>query len=263
MQSIKLPDYEAMFSVTESRVAKPLLDFELACLASAAGAEEFVEVYGPLIKAQSPDVCATYFASWIGRLCAAVAYAMWHDRLDLQLMPEGVFIQMEESPRGAAISFRLACLEPVPLPVEPDAEKERILEGLASFFGQTIRPVVEAVSAAGGVSPGAVWALMGSGLHYMLDKWRSEETDMEMKARLEAVADILLQRLPPEAFGRPGNPFQLKFRLTQNLKKDGQVRLKPSCCLAYKTNTGHGYCFTCPKLSEEEREARRGAAALA
>jgi ferric iron reductase protein FhuF len=261
MQSIELPYYEAMFSVTESRVTKPLIDLELACLASTVGAEEFVEVYAPQIKAESPDVCATYFASWIGRLCAAVSYAMWHDRLDLNLMPEAVFLQMEETPRGAAISFRLACLEPVALPSEPEVENELMLQGLASFINQTIRPVVEAVSGVGGVSPGAVWALMGAGLHYMLDKWRSEETDPELKARLETMADILIHRLPAEVFGRQSNPFNIKFRMTKNLKGDGQIRLKASCCLAYKTKTGYGYCFSCPRISEEEREARRVAAA--
>lgn len=259
MQSIELSTYEAMFGVTDRRADKPLFMLELACLASTVGAEEFVEVYGPRIKAKSPDVCATYFASWLGRLGAAVAYAMWHDRLDLRLTPEGVFLQMEEASYGAAMSFRLVCPDPVALPAE--ADEEQMLQGLASFYSQSLRPVVDAVAAAGGVSPGAIWALMGSGLHYILDKWRSEETDPVLQTRLETVADILINRLPPEVFGRPGNPFQIKFRLTRSLKGDGRVRLKASCCLAYKTDTGHGYCFACPKISEEEREMRRAAAA--
>lgn len=261
MQSIDLSYYEAMFAVTEKRAAKPLLNLELACLASTVGAEEFVEVYAPQIKAESPDVSATYFASWIGRLCAAVCYGMWHDRLDLNLTPEGVFLQMEESPKGASLSFRLVCLEPIALPSEGNAEEKQMLQSLSSFFDQTIRAVVDAIAAAGSISPGAVWALMGSGLHYMLDRWRAEVTEEELKARLEKVADILIYRIAPEAFGRAGNPFQIKFRMTKALKGDGQIRLKASCCLAYKTQTGHGYCFACPRISEEEREARRIAAA--
>lgn len=259
MHSIELSTYETMFGVTDRRADKPLFMLELACLASTVGAEEFVQAYAPRIKADSPDVCATYFASWLGKLGAAVAYAMWHDRLDLRLRPESVFLQMEESAYGASISFRLACPEPVALPAADD--EKHMQRGLAAFYSRCIRPVVEAVAAAGDVSPGAVWALMGSGLHYILDKWRSEETDPVLKDRLETVADILIHRLAPEVFGRPANPFRIQFRLTRSLKGNGQVRLKAACCLAYKTNTGHGYCFTCPKISEEEREKRRAVAA--
>lgn len=259
-QFINLPFYERMFAVTCHRAAEPLLDLELACLASTVGAEEFVRVYAPQIKAETPDVSATYFASWIGRLCAAVCYGMWHDRLDLGLTPDGVFLHMEETPGGTSISFRLACLDPVLFHGKEEQEEFLVKQGLEQLFARTIAPVVDAVADAGGISPGSIWSLMATGFHYMLDRWHAEETDGPSRERLERLADILINRIPPEAFGRLQNPFRQQFVMTRSLKGDSLVRIKGACCLAYKTKTDHGYCFTCPRINEEERGARRAAA---
>lgn len=35
------------------------------------------------------------------------------------------------------------------------------------------------------------------------------------------------------------------------------MRIKASCCLAYLTDTGHGYCYSCPRMGEEERMEQR------
>ncbi|WP_438447906.1 (2Fe-2S)-binding protein [Gorillibacterium sp. sgz5001074] len=255
---IDLTFYEQNYYVTTSSAPELLYECGLEDLTRPEGAAGFVRAYAPEIKALSPDVASTYFASWLGRLGAAYLYGLWHDGVELDLRLERLSLQMCRTPRGAALSFRLNPGELQARPVVDAEWPDAVHEALSAYYSTQIRPVVEAVAAAGGVPAGSVWGLMATGLYYILDQWRGMVPDGERRNRLEELADLVVNRLEPQVFGRSRNPFQIKFRLVESLQNpEVQVRLKGSCCLAYKTDTGHGYCYTCPKISEDEREQMR------
>lgn len=249
--------YEKQFFVTVHGAAEPLWESELTKLAEPAGARVFVETYAPQIKSPSRDVAGTYFASWLGRLCAAFSYSLWHDGAQLELDFSQVTLQMDRQPRGVLLLFRLKELVAVPLPEEPKEEMAAMESALAEFYGSQVRPVVEAVAEAAGVPSGSIWGLMATVFYYVLDMWKGSSPDERQSARLEALIKILTERLGEGVYGRK-NPYKLKFQYVESrYNPDEKMRVKASCCLAYKTETDHGYCYTCPKLSEEERAQKR------
>lgn len=250
--------YEKVFFVTQRDIPDPVFEIGLAELAAPAGAAAFVDAYAPEIKAVSRDVAATYFASWAGRLCAAYQYALWHDRTVPGLTLSDLQLRMHRQERGTALSFRV--LEPRFEELPGDAEEEAaVYTALTHFYGAEIRPLLEAVAEAGGVPAGSLWGLHATGMYYIFDAWEQQtQGDAEARARLKLVQETVVHKLPPDVFGRPGNPFGIKFRMVESREDPNkQVRVKGSCCLAYKTETGHGYCYTCPKINEEERGKMR------
>jgi hypothetical protein len=252
--------FEQMFYVTHSGAPEPLFEVDLDRLAQGDGALQFVQAYAPEIKASTYDVAATYFASWAGRLCAAHYYALWHDGLDMRLTLRDVSLQLVRQQWGVGITFKLKEYEAVPVPLIGESVEQTMHSAIERFFGEVVRPIVDAVSEAGGVSSGSVWALMTGAYSYLLSQWRGQELDDTARERLGLLNTLLVEKVRPEVFGRPKNPFQAKPRMVENIQGTGQlVPLKGSCCLAYKTDTGHGYCFTCPKINEEERQGKREA----
>lgn len=253
--------YGQLYGVTQERKSAPILELSLEELAGPEGAEALVRTYAPQIKASTYDVPATYFSSVAGRFAAAYCFALWHDGIDPGWTLQDAVLQMWREKEYAEWSFVVNQFGREPLPQEAAVLETAILSALERFLGQVTRPMVDTVAEAGGVSAGSMWALMATGLHYMLGMWEGLVRNEEDKARLDIVSDVLLHRLQPEVFGRTRNPFAVKRRMVDNIKADGgKVAIKGSCCLAYKTEHAR-YCFTCPKISEEERQAKREEAA--
>jgi ferric iron reductase protein FhuF len=253
METIDFAEYEKQYFVTLRKPPGGKREFELKSLAESGGARDFVNAYAPMIKAQSHDVAATYFASWFGRVCAAFQYALWHDAAHIDLSLHNLALQFVDRPQGTALMFRLKNAEVSGI---SDAERAgRIAKYMELFYGGQVRPLLETVAQAGGVSVGMLWGMVATAMHYIRDVWVAQADSDERKARLSHDTDMLFYRLEPGIFGRKRNPFDIKFRMVENPKQPGSMmRLKASCCLAFKTDTGHGYCYTCPRLTDAERE---------
>lgn len=265
-KTLDLRVYERMYSVTLARAGEPLLELPLTGLAEPEGAARLVRVYAPEIKASTYDVAATYFASWAGRLFAACLYAMWHDGVKLDAGLGHITLQMEKGPQGIALAFRFASMHAEAVPEARFGQEEFLLHAMEELIAGTIRPLADAIAAAGGVSPGIMWALMATGLHHIQRAWKAQASDADapQQERMELVTSLLRERVRPEVFGQTRNPFQIKLRMVDSRDGAGEkIPVRAACCLAYKTDTDHGYCFSCPKLSEEERQAKRWAAAAA
>lgn len=259
--AIDMEFYEQYYYVTDRALPDLLFERGLEELARPEGAAAFIAAYAPEIKAKSPDVAATYFASWAGRLCAAYQYGLWHDGVKLDLAADNMVLQMHPTPKGTALSFRVKALRAKGMPDGAGtAWEEEAYGALSEFYFGHIRPLLEGVAAAGGVPAGTLWGLLATGMYYILDLWKGMVKEEDKQVRLEQLTGLLVNRLEPRVFGRARNPFRLKFRQVESLSQPGEtVRLKAACCLAYKTDTDHGYCYTCPKITTEERDRIRQA----
>jgi len=247
--------YEKLFFVTLEDKPDTLFRASLSSLLDREGAEAFVRAYGPLIKALSPDVTGTYFASWFGGVCTAFQYSLWRDNAAAVLSLDRIELLVYKSENRSIVTFRIPSWEAAPLPEGSRAESS--LEAMEAFYGTQVKPLLESIAAAAGIPVGQLWGTIATRVHYALDRWLQEAESGEQRQRVEQDFDALFYALRPEVFGRKKNPFDIKFRMIDNPRAPGeQMRIKAVCCLAYKTDTGHGYCFTCPRLNEQEREEK-------
>ncbi|MCS7463955.1 (2Fe-2S)-binding protein [Paenibacillus doosanensis] len=249
--------YAGQFGVTLEDRTDTVFGASLSSLAGAEGAESFIRAYAPLIKALEPDVAGTYFASWFGAVCAAFQYSLWHDNAKPDLSLDNVELQLYVKEQRAGMEFRVRQWESESLPDAAAHRSSQAVEAMEAFYGRQIRPLLESIAGVVGLNAGQLWGVIGTRLHYVKDRWLEEAETEEQRERLNHDLDQLLRGLDPAVFGRPKNPFDIRFRMMENPRKPGeQMRIKAVCCLAYKTDTGHGYCFTCPRLSERERQEK-------
>ncbi|MNN16956.1 hypothetical protein D3C81_1301180 [compost metagenome] len=141
----------------------------------------------------------------------------------------------------------------------PEGEKsEWREEWLGRFYQQTIAPVFACISNITGLPLGQVWAQIPLGIEYYVKHINSileEETHQE---ELMEQYHFLIRELDPSWFGLHRNPFNINWKWIDDPRREGgKVPMKPTCCLAYRTDTGHGYCYSCPKMTKEQREDKR------
>lgn len=253
MFNLDLEAYEKQFSVTVRNQPQALFHTELVSFMEQEGFQPFMETYGSMIKALSSDVVATYFASWVGRVCAAFHYALWHDGVHLDLTLSNLTLHVSQQSGYAVLHFRLKELRGK---LVPDSGRETCLKTyLEDYYEWQVRPLFESVAKACGISVGSLWGQLATRLHYYQDAWLKETTDEELRARMLQDFDVLRHELNPEVFGRPHNPLNVHFRMVEDPRTPGtKLRIKATCCLAYKTDNGYGYCPSCPKLTDTERE---------
>ncbi|MCL6458635.1 MAG: (2Fe-2S)-binding protein, partial [Gorillibacterium sp.] len=83
------------------------------------------------------------------------------------------------------------------------------------------------------------------------------ELRQAVSKQLTADYEFLQQEIDPGVFGRRNNPFQIKMRMIESLHSpQQQVPMKSKCCLFMKT-AGGTYCYSCPRLTEQERKEQR------
>lgn len=256
MSTIDFDAYEKRYAVTRRVSGDVCFEAGLDALTRTEGARSFLTAYAPVIPARTLDVAGTYSASWIGRLCAAFHDALWRDgvALDCSLANVTLSIRRDRDSGHASLSFCLREGRAESLPEEAGEERVRLV--VSAYYSEQIRPLLESIAPAAGVDAGALWGQVATRLMYFWDQWENEADTGPRKLRLERHTALLFRELPGDCFGRRRNPFDLKPRRVDNPKQPGALmRLKASCCLAFKTDTGHGYCYTCPRLTDEEREA--------
>jgi ferric iron reductase protein FhuF len=256
MTTIDFDYLEKNMYFTRTDMPQEIFRIELADLLDKHHARKLVEQYGLVLKALKPEVAATYFSLWFGWICAALQYTISHHdaAYDLSLRNLGgqVFL-FNERPRWA---FQLHDIDSVSVPQgDRSAWRKRML---TSFYADQVTPVLAAVSAAAGIGVGQLWGQLATRLHYAQDAWLREAANVRVRQTIEEDFAYLQYELGADVFDRKRNPFDINFRQVDNPRIPGEtLRIKASCCLAYLTDTGHGYCYTCPRMGEDEREQYR------
>lgn len=228
---------------------------ELACMPatemlSPAKLNHFLEAYDTMLKALDHQVAGAYFASSLAALALGQQRLASHYGMAANL----------------ALSNITACLlrdsGGYPLVVFVLADTRLVREAgisavLNRLHGETIRPLVESWSIATDLRPGYLWGLMPTRFNYNIElQEREADGDDSLLSRIRQGYQ-LLKSMDKSLFGLARNPFDVKIRWIEHIGDScAQVRMKNVCCLYYKTGAGN-YCYTCPKLSESDRERRR------
>lgn len=125
--------------------------------------------------------------------------------------------------------------------------RERFLTGL---FRDHVAIMIDALARETKLSASIMWGHVAFYVHVMYRKWIQEEKNEAVRERLVADFQYLLAA-PPELFGSQiNNPLQMSFCKMKTADKE--ILLRRTCCLNYKAGT-KGACYTCPRLTEQER----------
>lgn len=258
MNSGMLTYMDGKFGVTQTVRSDSLYVMEGSLLASDAGMRELLDVYAPLMKALDLGAAGAYATGRLSSLCAAVQYMVAHDVL-IDLSPERWRLELSWHEEGYC-QFRYV-LKDVQLLEGPDPGKreewrERVLSG---FYREQVRPFVEAVHRVSGMDTGHLWRLFPSRLRYAVDSFCSSAESSLMHEKYEDDWSFLTTKLEPEVFGRNRNPLDMELRTVIYPGKPGEpdktLWMKTACCCYYHTEGGK-YCYTCPRMSDREREER-------
>lgn len=220
--------------------------------------ERFVHFFVPSWKAKGDIVAGTYLGSWLGSVCAALQDCMSRyvampvlslDRLTLQVYEEG---------GRSRYVFHMKDSETVEVPVNNRAEWCHVL--LASFYSEQIRPLLEMAASVTGAPIRELWGQFVTRMYNDHERWLREASSEEHRQRIQDDIQALRNGLEPSAFGLPKNPFDVNIRWIDSPRTPGEsFRMRSACCHAYYTDTDHGYCYSCPRMSEEERQVKKQA----
>jgi len=245
----------ALSIVTEER-ENALVTVSAERLSEPEQALRLLTVYQEQIKGRDIQVTSTYYAACWRVVPAALLYMLeaCDGRVDFSL--SNLIIQIDIVNNYPRVFFVLKRTDALPWPTGPkETWRERVL---GEFVKDTLRPVLETAAMLSGLPLGQIWGQMPLGVEFYLNYMADQLGDSPLKERLSEQYIFFSKRLGAEWFGLTRNPFDVKAIWLDDPYRPGeQTRMKPTCCLAYRTDSGHGYCYGCPKLSKEEREAKR------
>ncbi|RCX19178.1 hypothetical protein DFP94_105195 [Fontibacillus phaseoli] len=245
----------ALSVVTEKR-ENALLTIPAEMLPDREQAERLLTFYQEQIKGRDIQVAATYYAACWRVIPAAILYMISSCEGSVDWSLKNLIIQIDIVNGYPRFFFVLKDSAENPWPSKEREEWRG--EVLGSFVRDTLRPVLETAAAISGLPVAQLWGQMPLGVEFYLDYMGNQIENPSCKEIFKAQYAYLARILDAAWFGLKRNPFDLKEIWINDPYRPGeQTRMKPTCCLAYRTDTGHGYCYGCPKLSKSDREAKR------
>ncbi|WP_178023278.1 (2Fe-2S)-binding protein [uncultured Paenibacillus sp.] len=214
----------------------------------------FLELYQEKIRGLDLQVSATYFATSWRVVCAAMQYMVSVTPGRLHFSLENLTIQLVMVNGFPWVYFVLNDETELPWPAGKHSPWRA--NELRRFYGELLCPVMESIAAVSGLPVAQLWGQLPLGVQFYINAVADRLDDEASRSRLMEDYELVKQ-MPGEAFGLRRNPYQIKEILLDDPYRPGEKSpMKPTCCLAYRTDSGHGYCYGCPKLSKSEREAK-------
>lgn len=257
MSKIDFQHLAEHFQITTKPRQNVLLSFRADELLDSKNMELLVQTYAPLIKAKDESPVGTYFCSWLGAFALGHQYmiSVWNCSLDMALENWTVELYVD----GESGRFAFVCHDTETRTAREGEEQRNHWreQQYRELYQRTVKPVIQALSAATSNPPGILWGQLPSRFNYYMELFIDAVADPVSKQRLEQDYHFLSRELGSEVFGQPKNPFDVKIHWVEDLRDPlKKVRLKNQCCLYFKTEGGY-HCYTCPRLKERERAERR------
>ena len=208
--------------------------------------------YQRQIHGSKIDVAGTYFASSWRTVCAATIYmtAMTDVRLDLS--PTNLNIQIDCGNEYPQLLFVLKSATELAWPTGERTEWQR--NSMEQFY-RSLQPVMSAISAVTGLPLSQLWGQIPLGAEYYVNLLSGLFDEEQHREQLLEAYGALTKHIDCSCFDLKRNPFDVKEIWLDDPYQPGELtRMKPTCCLAYLA--GDGYCYTCPKLSKQDRQKR-------
>lgn len=215
----------------------------------------FLEIYRQQIKGRDLQVAASYFASSWRVVCAALHYALAVAPGKFRFSLDQLTVQMVMVNQFPWVYYVMNAESGEPWPLQEHQGAEEL--ELTGFYSEVLRPVLDQLAAVSGLPVTQLWGQLPLGVRYYVHALSERLESAEQRARLLAKYELGKQ-LPGASFGLKRNPYLIKeIKLDDPYRPGEKTTMKPTCCLAYRTEGDHGYCYGCPKLTKSERETKR------
>mgnify|MGYP002398736794 CR=1 FL=1 len=201
-------------------------------------------------------------ASFIGTTLCKVSIvqllfvSMYNQLMDMY--PDNLNYQVEMHDDHAHIGYRIKEVRSVPVPIEPEARKAFLLQHWEEYFTNFITPAIEVIAAAGDLKPDAIWQQFSGHLKITQDFLADYMNMPPLTEQFLADGKLLAEFLDPALFNRRRNPYYLvNPRYVENPLKPEEKWLMHSSCCMYDRRENGTKCYTCPRMTHDEREARK------
>ncbi|ANY66016.1 hypothetical protein BBD42_05750 [Paenibacillus sp. BIHB 4019] len=223
-------------------------------LIDVAAMSGFLAAYNQLIEGMDEGVAAAYFSSWFGSVIAALHYSISVYDTAPNFSLSNLEVQLIKEPGFTKVGFRVERKEAEQAPDDlAGRQRQQWLEHvLFHFYRNTAHPLMESLAQASSLNIGLLWGQLPTALNNYRERLQQSITDEAVLKQLEA-DERFVQALPSEWFGRSKNPFHVNVRYIPNpLDPEKQLALKNVCCLQFRRKN-RSYCYTCPRLTRQQR----------
>jgi ferric iron reductase protein FhuF len=248
--------FERKFSIISERLDDTLLTVSAEQLLQQEEMHAMLSLYQRYIRGMDIQVAAVYFIANWRAVCIALQYMISLTESTVDLRLSNLTIQLALLNDKPRIYFVLNQTEEQPWPKVPQSEWREAV--LAAFYRDTLRPIIETVATVSDLPATQLWGQFPRGIATNVNLIINELQSSDQQDCMRENHRFLVEDLSAEYFGLKRSPFDTKKIMIDNPRCPGeQLSLKPTCCFAYRIESGKGYCYTCPRLSKEEREVKR------
>lgn len=239
------------FHITPNGCEQPLVSFPAERLLEPQTMDDLLGQGRDLLKGLGLEIAVSFLGLAFFGIPAAVHTFMWQYDHILDLSLGNLTVQLEKHDSHAHLVFRINELKWTKLP--ENGRDEAIVSALGELFRHTVNPVIETAAARAGLKPDMVWNQFGARMASVKDFIAAQAPNEALKQSYERHLALLLA-LAPEVFNRRKNPYVHTPRYIESAYKPGErVIVRSSCCMWYRRENGVK-CYTCPMLSDTQRE---------
>ena len=209
---------------------------------------------GEVVQATSDALPASFMGTTLCKLTLIqLLFAAQHDQF-IDLSPGSLIFQLEMHDDHPHIGFKINSMHTEEIPRE---ERQAFLaERWTAAYQAFITPAVKAFAAASGLKPEAIWQQFGGQLTYLRDFLAANERREAVIGKFDQGGRWLAE-LDGALFEQRRNPFKHNPRYVENPFKPGEQWLLHSSCCLYDRRENGRKCYTCPRMTDDEREARK------
>jgi len=255
-QQIDLTLMAQQFYIPLQGCENPMFEMSAAMLLDPEKALEAVQTGGTEIRAIGHGLGVSYAGLALHNLVVAACIFYAYNRKWLDMSLDNLTFQLESHGTYVQNAFKLNEMTETDI---PENDGERLFgRKLETYIREQLTPAVRSVAESCGFKADLIWGQYGARFAYYIKHVAEKAPNDEIRERFAAATRILMD-IAPENFARRRNPFVHKPRYIDSPYKPGEtMMLRSACCMWYCKEDGVK-CYNCPKLTGEEREARREA----
>ncbi|MDQ0188753.1 hypothetical protein JI721_12850 [Alicyclobacillus cycloheptanicus] len=251
-----LDDIERSFRISFNKREDALFSMSMAGFLERDRLLSILCAYRDSLQASDLAVAAVSFSRWFAFLAAGMHYFLSVHNVAIDLSLSNLHVEAVPAEQGYGFYFPLNAWSDEAAPTVASLRNAWRRRVLRTFYGNTVRPVLDTLATHAGIRVGPLWGQIPSRLIWFVGKF-AEGQNALVQTRVKADFECLKTELAPEVFGRKQNPFALRLRWVESLEGAGEkVYVFPACCLNYAREQGV-HCYACPRLTEAQRAAMR------
>ncbi len=246
------------YHISPEGAEHPIYDIPATGFFDPTTLQEALQRSGETVQAISNALPASFIGTSLCKVSIVqLLFASIHNQL-IDMYPDNINYQVEMHNDHAHLGYKINELRSIPVPTEPEARKAFLLQHWAEYFTNFVTPAIEAIAAAGDLKPDAIWQQFSGQLKMTQDFIEAHMQMPQLTEQFLADGKLLAEFLDPALFNRRRNPYYLANpRYVENPYKPEEKWLIPSSCCLYDRRENGTKCYTCPRMTNDEREARK------